>query len=168
MDLHGGAIFYTQRNNSGWPPLVKLVLNETKSANYETNMMPRNVTMVALRELQRFKLSLMQRYAKHAKDKLFDKNHSSISMGFKAPVSMTLLPLLLTVFKEVRFIRKCWLQGFLSLTIAARQYFSFHIRIFYLATDIVRDGRDVSLSDNRSPVYKFCKCEPMRKKLFVV
>jgi len=113
IDIHGSAIFFQQRNNSGWPPLANLVLNASKSANYELTQLPYNVTVMAWEELQKLQFSLTLLYRDQSKDKIFGKNHSSISMGFKAPVSMTLLPFLVAIFKEVRFIRKCWF--FLSL-----------------------------------------------------
>jgi hypothetical protein len=50
---------------------------------------------------------------------------SSVSMGFKAPVSQLLLPLFRDLLPAVKFIH------------------------------VVRDGRDVALSDNQSPVKKF-------------
>eukprot|EP00977_Amphora_coffeiformis_P028782 scaffold37050_cov199-Amphora_coffeaeformis.AAC.4 len=125
----GGEIKHHKKKQSGgWPPLVRLVLEETHSADYqeETDLSSESLQM-ALQELRRFQLS----YAPRVKDLLQNatEHHESmakaVQYGFKAPVSMLLLPLLRKTLGRIKFLH------------------------------VVRDGRDVSFSRNTSPVSKF-------------
>jgi len=119
-DVHGSQMF----SQGGWPPLANLVMKTTHSANYELSDLPRADRDRAIQELQRLKRAIESR----AKTRL---RHSSIAhaggivVGWKAPITMVLLPLLKEVFGKIKYLH------------------------------VVRDGRDVSLSDNMSPVRKF-------------
>ena len=128
LDVHAPVMFSQEKSkNTGWPPLVQLVLQQTHSADYEsTDLLPESL-QTALQELRRFQLS----YAPRVKDLLkntTEQNESvakQVQYGFKAPVSMLLLPLLMQTFGRIKFLH------------------------------VIRDGRDVSFSRNTSPVSKF-------------
>lgn len=111
----------------GWPPLVRRVLEITRSANYELDGLPTH----ALRQFRDQLTALRTSYQSRA-DALLQRIDASrrtrptnIQYGFKAPATMLLLPLLLDVFGSVKFLQ------------------------------VVRDGRDVAISENQSPVRKF-------------
>ena len=124
MDIHGSEMFH----RGGWPPLVNLIMNYTRSGNYEASDLPPDVREMAVQQLKRLKAGIDKR-AKgpkgHMKRMIFDKMAVGIHIGWKAPVSMLLLPLLREAFGPIKFLH------------------------------VVRDGRDVSFSDNKSPVKKF-------------
>lgn len=128
LDVHGSVLYEGQ----GWPPLAKSVLNVTHSANYNLSDLPPDTLDSTKKELQNLKdsfddwqLKFEQRY--YVRDKLNQTipRASNVAIGFKAPVTMLLLPLLQEVFGKVKYLH------------------------------IVRDGRDVALSTNKSPVQKF-------------
>lgn len=148
-DIHAPLIFSNSHyGSSGWPPLVQLILNQTHSANYELDQLEES-TMDSIRyEMKRFQLS----YAPKTKEffrqveaarkdqhrQLENQTTSTtakqqqqvpfanhVQYGFKAPVTMLLLPLLLQTFGRIKFLH------------------------------VVRDGRDVAFSANDSPVKKF-------------
>ena len=125
MDVHASTLF----DGKGWPSLVELVMNNTRSANYEFEDLPASVQEKARSELEKLKDEYDGRATELlAKKKLTlgDKRASEkVKYGFKAPISMLMLPLLLEVYGSVRFLH------------------------------VVRDGRDVALSKNQSPVKKF-------------
>jgi Sulfotransferase domain len=124
----------------GWPPLVRSVLEITRSANYELHELPPN----ALHRFRDQLTTLRTSYESRA-DELLQRISTNrqtrpaiIQYGFKAPVSMLLLPLLLDVFGSIKFLH------------------------------VVRDGRDVAVSDNQSPVNKFYESfypEEQREKI---
>ena len=124
MDVHGSEMFH----RGGWPPLVNLIMNATRSGNYELSDLPPEVREMAVQQLKRLKAGIDKR-AKgpkgHMKRMTFDTMAVGIHIGWKAPVSMLLLPLLREAFGPIKFLH------------------------------VVRDGRDVSFSDNKSPVKKF-------------
>jgi hypothetical protein len=126
MDVHGSVMF----QGAGWPPLVNLILNATHSANYELEDLSDNNTLLvttAREEIKKLKNTLdafeSRFYSKYPNV----SRATGVSVGFKAPITMTLLPLLKDAFGRIKYIH------------------------------VVRDGRDVSLSTNASPVQKFYK-----------
>ena len=159
-DIHGSEMF----NKGGWPPLVNLLLNETRSANYELSDLTAYAIAKAKEELSKLRRSIARKAAREAKRRhlklnttkgflkerkwkrehpnatktddetaireiLMNNTHyaTGSNIAWKAPVSMLLLPVLKEVFGPIRFLH------------------------------CVRDGRDVALSDNQSPVKKFYK-----------
>jgi hypothetical protein len=155
MDIHGKALFH----GKGWPPLAKYALElmaPTYNSNFTSQRNPNKdtstdkiVKLEALfnapvsnqvqQELQKLKLHLDQRYDRWQQrpknNSSFVRNINStsfpletnVSYGFKAPITLVLVPL---------FQRYLFPNGFRFL-------------------HVVRDGRDVALSNNQSPVTKF-------------
>ncbi len=129
LDVHGAVMFQGQ----GWPPLAKSILNETHSANYELSDLSAETHETVKKQLKRLKdefdawqLKFEQRFRVRQKMNMPGVARAThAAMGFKAPVTMLLLPLLKEVFGKVKYLH------------------------------IVRDGRDVALSTNKSPVIKF-------------
>jgi hypothetical protein len=115
LDVHGD----TMMGGMGWPPLARAVLRETRSSNYQLDHLSdslRNMTITELTALyNKFRI----------RGKKLKGNVDKVTFGFKAPVSMLLVPILRQVLGPMRYLH------------------------------IVRDGRDVSLSQNQSPVQKF-------------
>lgn len=140
LDVHAPAMFARNAHGGsndarGWPPLVQLVTSQTHSAKYDIDHdLPEQVRTKALVELRRFR----QSYAPRVRELLYNASHPDttesvtqltpprdVSYGFKAPVTLLLLPLLVRTFGKIKFLH------------------------------VVRDGRDVAFSRNRSPVTKF-------------
>lgn len=118
LDVQSGSIF----QGEGFAKLVNLVLHNTRSVNYEVSDMNNILRTIALRETRNFKRSIdqwqrsVETHLKAARNRHADFHRSkSVSVGFKAPATMLLLPLIKQVFGPVKFIH------------------------------VVRDGRDVSL-----------------------
>lgn len=128
LDVHGAVMY----DGQGWPPLAKSILNVTHSANYELSDLPQTTKESVTHEMQLLKDSFDEWQLKF-EQRYFVKTHmnqtipraSNAAIGFKAPVTMLLLPVLKQVFGKVKYLH------------------------------VVRDGRDVSLSTNKSPVQKF-------------
>jgi hypothetical protein len=130
-DIHGSLMFHKR----GWPPLVQLALKETHSANYEFQNLSEAAREKAILELGRLKRSIDN--GSNLKWRIATNEHkrsnstspieyaTATKLGWKAPVSMLLMPIIRKVFGRVKFLH------------------------------VVRDGRDVCLSDNQSPVKKF-------------
>lgn len=128
LDVHAPILFHGE-TEKGWPPLVRLILQQTHSADYTLESLPDDVRERAIEELQNFEGSYDPRVRQ-----LLDSLESTetlaaenVRFGFKAPVSMLLLPIFLETFGRIKFLH------------------------------IVRDGRDIALSQNTSPVDKFYK-----------
>ena len=128
LDVHGSIMF----KKNGWPPLASLVLNATHSANYEVQQLSNETLTTAMKELTRLKeraaIFEMKHSRNEAKLRLSDPsrpNVTKVMAGFKAPVTMVLVPLLKEVFGPIKYLH------------------------------VVRDGRDVAVSSNKSPVEKF-------------
>ncbi|KAL3909196.1 MAG: hypothetical protein SGILL_008179, partial [Bacillariaceae sp.] len=127
LDVHAWQLF----GGEGWPGLVRRVLNVTHSPIYSLADLPDTLNAIAYADLGNM-LSNIEVAADVLRQVKMDegnrgshKPHAAISFGFKAPVTMLLLP-----------------------------FFQKHLPAFkYL--HIVRDGRDVAFSDNQSPVEKF-------------
>jgi hypothetical protein len=132
LDVHAKEL----SGGEGWPGLVSKILNATHSPDYELDDLPEHIVGVASSELG----SLLKNIAvaatvlvdaKKGKEAVGKSVTAAaavakyVSFGFKAPVSMLLLP----------FFRK-ELPAFKML-------------------HVVRDGRDVAFSENHSPVEKF-------------
>jgi len=127
-DVHGIGMFGKQ----GWPPLIQLAVGETHSANYELHNLTTNARTTAIQELQAFKKPLDARaetrliqIKRHLGRIDYTKYSTAAKVGWKAPVSMLVLPLLQHVFGKVKFLH------------------------------VVRDGRDIAVSENQGPVKKF-------------
>jgi hypothetical protein len=121
MDVHAWQLY----SGEGWPGLVSRVLNVTHSAIYNLDEIPDNIDAIAYAGLGSL-LSSMEVAADVLKTtNTGDTPTSDISFGFKAPVSMLLLPFFQRQLPSFKFIH------------------------------IVRDGRDVAFSENHSPVDKF-------------
>ena len=123
MDVHAKEMF----NGQGWPPLVSTLLEVTHSATYDVDDLPMSLKQLVIDELGRLMNELEKRGLEivNKATKAGRKISTSVSWGFKAPVSMLLLPFLKKNHPALKFIH------------------------------IVRDGRDIALSDNHSPVQKF-------------
>lgn len=124
MDIHASSMFLGR----GWPPLASAVLVQHHSPNYEFRDLSEKFQEAAKRELGklkgRFQVRLNRLMRKVEMGNETDVA-SSVSFGFKAPVTMLLVPMLQEVFGPIKYLH------------------------------VVRDGRDVCLSDNQSPVKKF-------------
>ena len=123
LDVHAETLY----KGEGWPPLVRKILNHTFSANYEFADLPSDLQEEVLHEMKTFQEHYNVRAGRLLQAAHKDKKAlpSGILFGFKAPVSMLLLPVLVRVYGSVKFVH------------------------------VVRDGRDVALSSNTSPVDKF-------------
>lgn len=119
LDIHGAVMF----GGEGWPPLVKNILNATHSANYELTDLPTETETTVKKEMQLLKDSFDEWQLKF-EQRYFVRQHMNMTIpiratdaatGFKAPVTMLLLPLLKETFGKIKFLH------------------------------IVRDGRDVAL-----------------------
>ena len=114
-------------HGQGWPPLANRVLNATHSANYKFRELPTDLQTEVLEQMNHFR----QQYDVRAARLLQSAREtarplpSAVEYGFKAPISQMLLPLLQKVYGPIKFLHA------------------------------VRDGRDVALSSNQSPVDKF-------------
>ncbi|CAB9502063.1 expressed unknown protein [Seminavis robusta] len=119
------------RKDRGWPPLVHMVMGEThRAANYTlhdlTSQAQRQQVMTALLKLKSSLLQKAHQLKKEERDLITAKPPAAgVQLGFKAPIAMLLLPLLKQVFGSIKVLH------------------------------VVRDGRDVALSDNTSPLQKF-------------
>lgn len=123
LDIHAELLYHGQ----GWPPLVQRVLNQTHSGNYNFDDLLPSVQSELLEQMRLFQQHYDIRAARllHGARKDGKLLPTAVEYGFKAPISMLLLPLLQKVFGRIKFLH------------------------------VVRDGRDVSLSSNKSPVDKF-------------
>jgi hypothetical protein len=129
MDVEATQLF----QKTGWPGLVKFVLNETQgSLAYTWDDLSSDTQTVLQHEVKSFSkhLNLAHQIHKHKKVKGLEAFANGISFAIKAPASMLVFPVLKHVFQKelkspVKFLH------------------------------IVRDGRDMSLSQNQSPVEKF-------------
>ncbi|GAX18986.1 hypothetical protein FisN_8Hh207 [Fistulifera solaris] len=124
LDIHAPCFYH----GDGWPHLVNRVMNETHSARYEFSDLSPSV-QDELHEQMR--ICFREHYAPRALRLLMEAHKKGkelphrIRYGFKAPVSMLLLPVLLETFENIKFLH------------------------------VIRDGRDIALSSNTSPVDKF-------------
>ncbi len=112
----------------GWPPLVSAILKETRSSNYNFSNLSERVKSISVLELSNLIDSYIRRgenLVRNARAKNVTTMARDISFGFKVPVSMLLVPVLQQVMGPMKYLH------------------------------IVRDGRDVALSSNQSPVKKF-------------
>ena len=128
MDVHAGKLFA----GKGWPPFAKIALQYSKNTtNYQVSDLPEEQQNEVKTELAKLREQFRIRYTKLRSHLAARGKHvvlsSAVSYGFKAPITMLLLPML--------------------------QAYMYPSGFKYL--HIVRDGRDVSLSSNQSPVAKF-------------
>jgi len=133
MDVHAKEMYHGQ----GWPTLVISVLNVTRSASYNVHDLPVTLFESTQREIGKF-LNSMQKAGKAlvsstvtsaavpGRTSTIEKKWATgVLWGFKAPVSILLLPLFREQLPAMKVLH------------------------------VVRDGRDTALSDNHSPVHKF-------------
>jgi hypothetical protein len=126
MDI-GASLLYA---GQGWPPLVKEALLYRK---YPVDQWPSSVQNQSQFQLHKLRSHLDKRSARQLR-KLQSMYHimssqlaTSVSYGFKAPITMVLVPLI---------------QAYLYPT-------------GFKYVHVVRDGRDIALSSNQSPLKKF-------------
>ena len=115
-------------NRQGWPALVNLVLKETHSGNYQWEELPQQTREVIDFEVTKFVRSTRARYKRLKESEEKSSQATAVAYAMKAPISMLLLPIM-------------------------ARYFSPKTGIKFI--HVVRDGRDVALSSNQSPVIKF-------------
>jgi hypothetical protein len=140
MDMHGKQLY----NGQGWPPLANRVLammqndqsnRSTTLLNLTLDEIPQEVrtNLVSLREELERRQSVARRKLELKMKGSSQKSPfaQDVTYGFKAPITMLLLPLL---------------QAFMYPPDNTPGFKYLHI---------VRDGRDVALSNNQSPVKKF-------------
>jgi hypothetical protein len=115
-------------NGAGWPPLVSLILNHTHSADYSLTDLPISVLDTSSTEMVKL-VHALNDWGRNKSESMGASAPAAahVTYGFKAPVSQLLLPLFQHFYPSFKFLH------------------------------IVRDGRDIALSDNRSPVAKFYK-----------
>jgi hypothetical protein len=125
LDVHAWQLF----GGEGWPGLVRRVLNVTHSAVYTLNDLPDTLNAIAYADLGSMlsNIEVAADVLRHVNEgnKGMHKPYTDISFGFKAPVTMLLLPFFRKQLPAFKFLH------------------------------VVRDGRDVAFSDNQSPVEKF-------------
>lgn len=126
-DIHADLV-------KGWPTIVKPVLAEVKSLNYQSSQLQGGTRSTVSRQLRQL-LTLAEKDSHKPQSEILAKGGalhirthataSRISYGFKAPVAMTLTPLWAAELPALRVIH------------------------------VVRDGRDIAFSANQGPVEKF-------------
>jgi len=129
IDDHGtNDVEGYELGEGGWPPPVRKVLDASHSLNYEVDMLPAGVQQSVGTSIRNF-LSSMASKAQQgwhaAQMRRYNAKAASVSWGFKAPVSMCLVPFLYDDLKKMKVLH------------------------------VVRDGRDIAFSGNQSPVKKF-------------
>ena len=136
FDVHAASMF----RGEGWPALVNRVLKVTHSGNFAWNDLPEKLQQTIAPEVRRLFTNMNNRCAtvksREMRMRHGDESHptsTTVSYAIKAPVSMLVLPVL------AQFI------GGQATTIEKRFKF----------LHVIRDGRDVGLSSNQSPVAKF-------------
>jgi hypothetical protein len=112
-------------DGAGWPALVSRVLNVTRSASYDLEEIPDPIRQSAKTEIGKFLKSVKAAGRGMVSARIDTTWATSVSWAFKAPVSILLLPFFRDQLPAIKVLH------------------------------IVRDGRDVALSDNHSPVQKF-------------
>jgi hypothetical protein len=127
FDLHGVELFRRQ----GWPALVNMVLRYTHSGDYEWDDLPEAMKRTINPEVSHLLLQTTKRYMAMSKaaaerDRIpGTPTVEGVSYAIKAPISMLVLPILTRFYGNIKFLH------------------------------VLRDGRDVALSSNQSPVAKF-------------
>ena len=97
-------VIKTSKFLDGWPPLVNLIFNQTHSANYELEDLPREVREKALLELGKLKNGVDKRTNTKLRRADTSKHATATFVGWKAPIAMVLLPLLKEVFGPIKFL----------------------------------------------------------------
>ena len=132
LDVHG-------REMGGWPAVVGPVLAAARSADYELETLPAAVRERAVRAVARFARvkarqacgaeplarDIARELGTLAASRVAPTRARGVAFGFKAPVSMLLVPVLARVLGPFKFVH------------------------------VLRDGRDLAFSDNQSPVNRF-------------
>lgn len=112
----------------GWPPVVNAVLEETHSADYQLDQLSEdtlNKTNIAIQKILNKLSTDSKRLFKNKRGNggvlPYDTKYriNSIKYGFKAPVSMTLVPFWASTIENFKFLH------------------------------VVRDGRDIAFSSNQ-------------------
>lgn len=114
----------------GWPPTVRLLLNATRSADYDISDIPSAIREEVIDRIDNFWSKQWSRHRRHIFASTWSTQQSGVSWAFKAPVSMLLLPIFVEVSKRKEYGRIKFLH-------------------------VIRDGRDIAYSGNQSPVKKF-------------
>eukprot|EP00903_Cladosiphon_okamuranus_P010033 g9515.t1 len=121
MDVHGSPYMV----KGGWPVVVRPVIEWARGAGYEPKDAPeqlRRKTFEALRNLRAQMQESSRRLRSPSKGEAKAKR---VSWGFKAPISMLLVPFFEEAWGNAKFLH------------------------------VVRDGRDIAFSGNQTPVEKF-------------
>jgi hypothetical protein len=82
-----------------WPPVVQRVLKETHSPKYDLKMLSRTTREETLKLIEQMASSFRQRVIK-----LNNNNNNNKRWGFKAPVSMYMIPFWAKVFPKATFV----------------------------------------------------------------
>eukprot|EP01038_Epipyxis_sp_PR26KG_P009312 gene9312-12548_t len=126
-DIHADLV-------GGWPEIVKPVIRETKSLNYNPDRLSLGLVNKERMQLRKLLAQVDKDSTKPQSKKLAvggalnkpkGTSCSKISYGFKAPVAMTLAPWWADTLSDFRMLH------------------------------VLRDGRDISFSANQGPVEKF-------------
>lgn len=118
FDVHAS---FLQRGR-GWPAVVQKVFKELKTVNYEVTQLSKETRTRLLIDLKRLKVDLTRQPRRRAYQRAVPVKANvttTIAFGFKAPVTLALLPLLKEVFGKVKFLH------------------------------VIRDGRDIAVSSNQ-------------------
>jgi hypothetical protein len=129
LDIRASQLF----QRTGWPGLVKYVLNQTEgSAQYTWDELSEETQLVLKHEVKRFYKHLEQVHRSWRVMYPPAKFTSSLGIKFaiKAPASMLVFPVLQHLLQQITKLPVKFLH-------------------------VIRDGRDVSLSNNQSPTEKF-------------
>ena len=131
-DVDASVLF----NGQGWPPLVQAVLQTTHSANYEWNHADFNASQQAMVQQALHDLHASYHPRGYALRQQGLRQGMAVARkvayGFKAPITLVLWPLFAQFYGSNKKKKN-------------------QIRVLH----VVRDGRDVALSSNQSPVQKF-------------
>ena len=132
VDDHQSLDVHVQ-SAGGWPPLVALALQQQQtesSSSVNTTTTTTTALTAAWRRVERT-WSRRIRHMEHMLKSTSTPVATRVDYGFKAPVSMLLLPFF------------------------ARYYKNNHHGDVIKFLHVVRDGRDIAVSHNQSPVHKF-------------
>ncbi|CBN77427.1 conserved unknown protein [Ectocarpus siliculosus] len=119
MDVHGAPYMV----KGGWPAVVRPVIGWAKGAGYESRGAPAQLRRKTFDALGGLKVQMQKMAGKSRPTGGEAAKH--VSWGFKAPVSMVLVPFFEEAWGKAKFLH------------------------------VVRDGRDIAFSGNQTPVEKF-------------
>jgi len=127
---NAGTLDTNGHEMGGWPSTVRLVMDATRTADYQVSDLPKAVLEDAVSRVHRYWSSWRSSPEVRDLTKARTNKKSDVGWAFKAPVSMLLLPIFLEVAQRNNYGKVKFLH-------------------------VVRDGRDIAYSGNQSPVKKF-------------